>query len=60
VERSCGHGNEPLDSKNVEKFLRSCANGGFSRRAELHAVITLSEYFCYCLYITLTTTCIIL
>jgi hypothetical protein len=38
VEGSCEHGNEPSGSINVGKFLSSCTDGGFSRRAQLHEV----------------------
>jgi hypothetical protein len=40
---SCGHGNEPSGSINVGKFLSICTTGGFSRRAQLHGVSTLSS-----------------
>jgi hypothetical protein len=43
MEGACEHGNEPSGSINAGKFLNSCTIGGFSRRAQLHESISISQ-----------------
>jgi uncharacterized membrane protein AbrB (regulator of aidB expression) len=40
VEGSCEYGNEPSGSINAGKFLSSCTVGSFSRRAQLHELVS--------------------
>jgi hypothetical protein len=38
TEGSCEHGEIPAGSQILEKFLSSCATGGFSRKSSVHAI----------------------
>jgi hypothetical protein len=40
VDGSSEQGNEPSGSINGGKFLSSCTIGGFSRRAQLHELVS--------------------